>query len=705
MILFFKQSKIFESKMYRISRFWKKILFFTIHLKGDSNMEKTMNMNESENVQRLVFLQKEIKKHDELYEQNAPVITDSEYDALYNELIDLEKTYPELITPDSPTQRIVTTLVPSLKKVKHATPMLSQDKVNDEKGIRKFLEKNKTNSRVIVELKLDGLTIVGNYHEKELKQAVTRGDGTIGEDVTHTVRTFKNVPKTIDFDGELSVRSEAIIPFEEFERINVDGRYSNPRNLASGTVRQLNASIADERNLLGIAFELEKAEGKTFETDVERLKFMESLGFDVVPYRVFEANEVEELLEYCMTFSKEVRHTLPYMIDGLVIKFDDLSLREELGYTSKFPKWACAFKFESLDATTTLRDVVFQVGKSGQISPVALFDTINIGVKISRATLHNARNIKEKDIRIGDKILVARANDVIPQVVMSIHSERNGSEKEIEIPTECPSCGSTTEYIGANLYCTGIDCAPQLSGKLEHFVGRKSMNIDGLGSETISLLLEKNVLSSFADIYRLHEVRETLESFEGLGKNKVEKMINEIEKSKSMPFDKVLYGMSIRLIGQSASRDIGKHFKSMKNMLDKFENKTAFKEELLSLEKFGEKMADSLIDFLSNPQNQELFDELEKLGLTMVMNEPVNNPETLGLSSLEGKTFVITGALSKGRDEFKSLIEARGGKVSGSVSKKTTYLLMGEDAIGTSKHKKAESLGVTILSEEQFNEL
>lgn len=673
-------------------------------------MEKTMNMNESENVQRLVFLQKEIKKHDELYEQNVPVITDSEYDALYNELIDLEKMYPEFVTPDSPTQRIVTTLVPSLKKVQHATPMLSQDKVNDEKGIRKFLEKNKTNSRVIVELKLDGLTIVGNYHDKELKQAVTRGDGTIGEDVTHTVRTFDNVPKTIPFEGELSVRNEAIIPFDEFKRINVDGRYSNPRNLASGTVRQLDSSIAKERNLLGIAFELEKAEGKTFSTDTERLEFMKEQGFDVVPYRVFEASEVEELVEYCLTFSKEVRPTIPYMIDGLVIKFDDLALREKLGYTSKFPKWSCAFKFESLDATTTLRDVVFQVGKSGQITPVAEFDTINIdGVNISRATLHNFRNITEKDIRIGDQILVARANDVIPQVVMSIHSERKGDETVVIPPAECPSCGSPTERIGENLYCTGIDCAPQLGGKLEHFVSRKAMNIDGLGSKTIKLLLEKKVVTSVADIYRIHESREVLDTFEGFGERKIEKMIDGIEKSKSMPFDKVLYGLSVRLIGQSASRDIGKHFKSMKNMMEKSEDTASFKNELLGLEDFGETMATSLIDFLSNPQNRQLIHDLEELGLSMGMEEQAMIPEELqgsaGFSSLEGKTFVITGALSKGRDEFKSLIEARGGKVSGSVSKKTTYLLMGEDAVGTSKHKKAESLGVTILSEEKFNEL
>lgn len=655
-------------------------------------------------IERLEFLQQEIKKHDELYEQNQPIITDSEYDALYQELLDLEGEHPELVTPDSPTQRIVTTLVPSLKKVRHDNPMLSQDKVNNEEGLRKFLSKNTKGSRLIVQQKLDGLTIVEGREKGKMAQAVTRGDGYIGEDVSHTVKTFDNIPKAIPFADALSVRMEAIIPFEEFERINVDGKYSNPRNLASGTVRQLDSSISAERKLLGIAFELEKAEGKTFETDVERLEFMKEQGYHVVPYKVFEAHETEELIEYCLTYGEKVRPTIPYMIDGLVIKFDDIALREELGFTSKFPKWSCAFKFESLDATTTLTNVAFQVGKSGQITPVAEFDKINIsGVNITRATLHNFSNIDTKDIRIGDKVVIARANDVIPQVVKAIHSERTGDEKVVEMPSECPSCASPTERIGENIYCTGATCKPQLAGKMAHYVSRKAMNIDGLGEKTVEMLLEKDFVQSFADLYRLEEKRDQFVGIEGFGEKKIEKMLKGIEESKEMPFEKALYGLSIRLIGQSASRDVAKKYGSMKELLSASQE-ADFKEQLLSIEDFGDTMSTSLIDFLENDQNRDLIQQMLDLGVKMESPEAPATTVSAG-SSLEGTSFVITGALSKGREEFKALIEARGGKVSGSVSKKTTYLLMGDDANGTSKHKKALDLGVTILSEDDFNQL
>ncbi|WP_214688485.1 NAD-dependent DNA ligase LigA [Exiguobacterium sp. s163] len=654
-------------------------------------------------IERLVFLQQEIKKHDELYEMNQPVITDGEYDNLYQELVALEEQHPDMVTPDSPTQRIVTTLVSSLKKVRHDNPMLSQDKVNDEAGLRKFLAKNTTGSRIIVQQKLDGLTIVDVRKQGAMKQAVTRGDGYIGEDVSHNVKTFDNVPDKIPFENDLSVRMEAIIPFDEFERINVDGSYSNPRNLASGTVRQLDSKIAAERNLLGIAFELEKADGTAFGTDVERLEFMKELGFDVVPYKVFEPHEQEALIEYCLNYNTEVRPSIPYMIDGLVIKFDDIALREQLGYTSKFPKWSCAFKFESLDATTTLRNVAFQVGKSGQITPVAEFDKINIsGVNITRATLHNYSNIITKDIRIGDKIVVARANDVIPQVVKAIHAERSGEEKVVEMPSTCPSCASPTERIGENVYCTGATCKPQFAGKLAHYVSRKAMNIDGLGDKTVEVLLERNLIESFADLYRLHEKRDQFTDMEGFGEKKIDKMLKGIEDSKEMPFEKALYGLSIRLIGQSASKDVAKKFGSMENLLES-SLLPNFKTELMGIEDFGETMSDSLIDYLKNPKNRMQIQEMLDLGVKMVSSETAE--VAVEGTSLEGSPFVITGALSKSRDEFKALIEARGGKVSGSVSKKTTYLLMGDDANGTSKHKKAMDLGVTILSEEGFNAL
>ena len=651
-------------------------------------------------------LQQEIEKHDKLYDQNQPIITDSEYDALYQELIELEEAHPEYRTPDSPTQRIITTFVTSLKKVKHDKPMLSQAKVHTADDLRKFALKNTTNSRYIVQQKLDGLTLVKGYENKGLKQGVTRGDKEIGEDVTHTVQTISDVPKRIAFAKKLSVRSEAIIPNEEFDRINEDGKYSNSRNLVSGTVRQLDSAVAKERNLQSIVFEMEYAEGMEFKTDVERLEFMKEQGFNVVPYVVFEADQVEEMIDYCLRFEEDIRMTVPYVLDGLVIKFDDLKLRDQLGSTSKHPQWSCAFKFKSLDATTPLNRVVNQVGKSGQITPVAEFDEITIAnVNIKRATLHNYSQIKQKDIRIGDKIVVARANDVIPKVIKSIHSVRTGDEIEIVVPENCPVCDSPTEYIGKNLYCTGLDCSVQLEGKLAHFVSRKAMNIDGLGEETVKMLLDKGFVHSFADLYRLHEKEAELKTIERFGDRSVEKMLEGIEASKTMPFQKVLYGMSIRLIGDSATRAIAKEFGSMDNLLEASLDEVTFEARLLELEKFGSTMVKALVDFLANEQNVDRIKELEAYGLTMTTDAPVLTAEEASLSSLEGKTFVITGALSKGRDEFKEEIEKRGGKVSGSVSKKTTYLLMGDDANGTSKHTKAVGLGVTILSEDDYNAL
>lgn len=651
-------------------------------------------------------LQNEIEKHDKLYEQNQPIITDGEYDVLYQELIELEEKHPEFRTSDSPTQRIITSFVTSLKKVRHEKPMLSQDKVNTADGIRKFLLKNTTNSRIIVQQKLDGLTVVDEYKNKKMTQAVTRGDKEVGENVKHTVQTIQDVPQYIPFNGHLSVRMEAIIPNDEFDRINEDGRYSNSRNLVSGTVRQLDSSVAKERNLQGIVFELEKAEGTAFKTDMEQLAFMKEQGFHVVPYEVFEAHQIEEIIDYCTSYEENVRLTIPYVLDGLVIKFDDLELREELGSTSKHPQWSCAFKFKSLDATTTLNEVICQVGKSGQLTPVAVFETINIAnVEISRATLHNFHQVQQKDIRVGDRIVVARANDVIPKVIKSIHSERKGNEIEIITPETCPCCASPTEYIGKNLYCTGVDCSEQMEGKLAHFVGRKAMNIDGLGEETVKMLLDKGFVTTFTDFYRLHEHESELKQLGGFGKKSIDKMLAGIEASKTMPFQKVLYGMSIRLIGDSATRAIAKEFGTMENLLEASNEPISFTARLLTLDKFGDKMVKALVDFITHEKNRSLINELVGYGLSMTTDAPVVSAEIAGLSSLEGKTFVITGSLSKGRDEFKELVEQRGGKVSGSVSKKTTYLLMGDDAEGTSKHQKALDLGVTILSEDDFNAL
>lgn len=673
---------------------------------------KAINVMDIQTAEKQIkSLQEEVTKHDILYDEGKPVISDSEYDKLYMELESLEKQYPQFVTPDSPTQRIVTVIVENLKKVTHTTPMLSQDKVHTAEDVQKFAKKAKSN--ILAQLKLDGLTIVLTYESGRLISAVTRGDGQIGEDVTHTIQTSKDVPKRISFQGLLEVRAEALITFTDFKRINEDGTYATTRNLASGTVRQLDASVAKERNIGVIAFEFVSAGETEFTHDIQRLEFMKELGFNVVPYEVFEHNEegIQSLIDYCESFHQLHRKGLDYAIDGLVLKFDDLYVREDLGYTNKFPRWGCAFKFESLEATTTLLRVIYQVGKSGQITPVAEFVTVNIdGVNISRATLHNFRNVSAKsyvlrgvlrqgkDIRIGDRIVVARANDVIPQVVQSIKEVRTGNEEIVEPPTKCPSCGSPTESIGENLYCTGIDCIPQLEGKLEHFVSRKTLNIDGLGQKTVKLLLNKGFITSVTDLFRLKQHEEAITSMDGFGQKKFDKMIEGIEQAKKNPLHKVLYSLSIRQIGETATKDLSKMFSTMDDIIELSKDVEAFRTKLLSINDFGETMTDSMVDFFTNEQNIEVIRELQSFGFEMV-SEYQGSPAG---SSLEGKTFVITGKLSKGRDEFKEQIESLGGKTSGSVSKKTTYLLMGDGEEGSSKHKKALDNGIQIINEEEF---
>ncbi|MEK5209626.1 NAD-dependent DNA ligase LigA [Psychrobacillus sp. FSL H8-0510] len=649
--------------------------------------------------EQLKGLREEIIQHDRLYEQNSPVITDSEYDRLYLQLVELEDANPELSDSESPTNKIHAVVVDGLKKVTHSSPMLSQEKITDAAGIRKFVGRGQ--GKVLAQHKMDGLTIVVKYNNGRLEQAVSRGTGLIGEDLTHTISTIKNVPKVISFTSQLEVRMEVIIPYAEFERINTDGKYSNPRNLASGTVRQLDSSVAASRALKGIAFDLVYVDGLDFETDTEQLAFLKENGFELVETFEFDADEVEKIVEFSEAYGEKERGTLPFMIDGLVLKFDTLAIRETLGSASKYPKWACAYKFSSLDATTTLREILFQVGKTGQITPVAVFDEVDIdSVRITRATLHNFRNIRDKDIRIGDRIIVQRANDVIPQVVQSIHSERSGSEIAVVHPEACPACGIPTKFNGENLYCTNAWCEPVVEGKLEHFVSREAMNIDGLGDKTIAELHRQGFINLIPDIYDLHEKGEGIVTLEGFGKKKFDKMVKGIEASKSNSFHQVLYAFSIPNIGRTASRTLAKHFDSVPALIEASKG-SSLKETLLAIPDFGETMANSLIEFLCSEANREMIEELSMAGLLMKSDYVAPKTDT----AITEKTFVITGALSKGRNEFKAEIEGLGGKVSGSVSKKTDYLLMGPDAEGSSNHKKAVELGVTILSEQEYSSM
>ncbi|MFJ8528588.1 NAD-dependent DNA ligase LigA [Bacillus sp. NPDC094106] len=663
--------------------------------------------------QKIKQLREEIIKHDLLYDAGTPIITDSEYDQMYYELVSLEEKHPEFSDVNSPTQRIYSVVVDSLKKVSHSTPMLSQDKVHTEEDIVKFA--NKSDDEIVVGDKEDGLTIVLKYNHGIYYEASTRGDGYVGEDVTHTVRTITNLPKKIAFKGYLEVRAESVIPFSEFERINIDGQYKSPRNLVSGSVRTLNASVAKERGLSIIAFDLVKAEGLSFKKDTEQLEFLKEQGFNVVPYKVFKNTHEgrEELIQYCSTYNKEVRPTIPHMIDGLVLKFNSLDIRESLGYTSKFPRWGCAFKFESLDATTKLIDVVETVGKSGQITPNGIFEPVEIGgALIQKASLANYDNVKARDIRIGDTIVVARANDVIPQIVSAVTELRDGTEKEILPPTCCPVCKGEVvkEEDNVHYFCINSTCSAQQERILKHFVSRGAMNIDGLGEKTVETFYEKGILSSVSDIYTLKDNLDKLSILKGFGDKKIQKMLSGIEESKNAPLSKLLYALAIQNVGSSTGRDIAKQFRTMEHLMELAKDIELLKVELMKIDGIGETVANSVAKFFKEQHNIELLQFLYSIGFTMM--EEVE--EIIPSGEIEGKTFVITGSLSKPRNDIKKEIESRGGKLSGSVSKKTDFLVLGgydhltgelpEKETNSSKYKNAIEFKCPIISEEELFE-
>ena len=656
----------------------------------------------SQILKRIKFLRKEITKHDKLYAQNKPIITDSEYDKLYLELEKLEKEYPEYYDANSPTQKITTTIVESLEKVEHREPMLSQQKITTEEEVIDFV--NKYNSSILIQEKLDGITIVIAYDNGRMVEAVSRGDGYIGENLTHNAKHFVNLPKVIPFKGRLELRAEGILPFIDFEKMNSDGKYSNPRNLVSGSLRQLDSSKVAGKGFKAIVFDLVYAEGKTFNYDRERLAFLKEQGFEVVTTKFFKSSELNSIKEYVKNYEHNIRETLPHMIDGLVIKVDNLTLREELGYTSKFPRWACAYKFKSMDATTKLVGITDQVGKTGQITPVAELETVNIdGVNISRATLHNYSNIKNKDIRIGDTVVVTRANDVIPQITQSIKDVRKGSEVIKLHPENCPICGAITEFDGENLFCTGINCTPQLEGKIKHFASRGAMDINGLGEKTVEEFFKRGIIERIPDIYKLKEKEEKICSIEGFGKKKFQRIINGVEESKNRNLANLIYGLSIRHIGESSSRNLANEFKSIEDIIKASKDTESFRERLLTIEDFGEKMSESVIDFFMNQDNLETIEELLEHGLNPATAvSPVADNKVLA-----GKTFVITGKVNyfKNRKELQAKIEELGGKTTGSVSKNTDYLINNDIQSNSSKNRKAKELGIPIISEEDFLDL
>lgn len=648
---------------------------------------------------RIEELRIEVREHDERYDNCTPIISDLSYDRLYAELVELETSFPEFYDSNSPTQKISLAPVAGLTKVKHDTPLLSLEKTTTTEGITKFMSRSQGED-VLVQEKLDGLTILLHYVNGVLFDAITRGSSGIeGERVLHTVSTIRNIPKQIAYKGTLKLRCEVVVPFEEFERINVDGKYSNPRNLAAGTVRQLDPSVAASRGLRAIVFDV--IEGPSHELDSVQMKAIEQLGFEVVT--TYHCKTVNDVTTVISNYENGIRAGLPYMIDGLVLKVNKVSLRTILGTASKYPKWAIAFKFKSLDDVTTLNSITWQIGKTGQITPVAEFTEVEIdSVSITRATLHNAANIKTKDIRIGDKVVIQRANDVIPQVVKSLAELRNGLEVEPSIPTRCPSCGAPTEFKGENLYCTGTNCLPQLEGKIKHFVSTEALNIDGLGGKTVEDFISKGFLTSILDIYNLEKHKYEICNMKGYGEKKFQKIIDGVTASKSRHLHHFIYGLSIDLIGSRASLDIASHFKTMENILELSKKPEMFKREILKLGNFGEIMADSLVAYFSSSENVVLVNALIEKGLNTqaeITAAPVHTN-----SFIKSKVFVITGDVTHfaNRKELKAKIESLGGKVASSITKQVDYLINNSIESTSSKNKDAKKFSIPIITEEEF---
>lgn len=648
-------------------------------------------------------LTEELLEHNrKYYEEDNPSISDYEYDMLLRKLMKLEEEYPEYKKEYSPTDRVGGKALDGFEKVKHEYKQLSLANAFSFDELLEFdnrVKKEIENPVYTLENKFDGLTIVLTYENGILKTGATRGDGEVGEDVTLNVKTIKTIPLKLNKDVNLTVRGEVLIYKDNFEKINKqrekDGEslFANPRNMAAGSIRQLDSKVAAKRDLDCFIFNLEHIDGVELSSHSESLDYLKTLGFKVSEYKKF--SNINEIFK-ALNEKEEERKKLPYEIDGAVIKLDNLRDREVLGSTNKNPRWAIAYKFSETKVKTLLKDIIVNVGRTGTLTPVAILEGVNIdGSFVSRATLHNEDYIKDNDIRIGDKVIVKKAGEIIPQVVSSVKEERNGEEIIFEMPKTCPVCGHEVvreEGISA-IKCVNIDCPAKISREIIHFASRDAMNIDTLGERVLENLIEADLIQDVSDIYRLKDKKEQIEQMEKMGEKSVLNMIEAIEKSKENSLEDLIFALSINLVGKQGAKLLAKEFKSMDNLMN------ATYDDLISINEIGDKMANEIIKFFSNEKKISLISKLKSLGVNM---EYINE-ENEDLK-FEGMTFVLTGTLSKyKRNDAKKIIESYGGKVSSSVSKKTTYVLAGENA--GSKEEKAKTLGIKIISEDDFEKM
>jgi DNA ligase (NAD+) len=669
-------------------------------------------MSSSAPEKKIEALREKIRHHEyRYYVLDDPEISDADFDKLMNELKSLEAGHPELIVPDSPTQRVGGKPREGFVKAKHSSPMLSLDNAYSEEELRDWERRvrelsGRTDLEYMCELKLDGMSLALRYSDGRLERGITRGDGSVGEDVTANVRTVRSIPLVIAKDSlkkagmpdDFEVRGEMLMPIAAFRKLNEERErqglpvFANPRNFTAGTVRQLEPSITAQRRMDFFAYMLLR-EGQTLlDRQSKTMDTLEAAGFKVNPNRKLAKN-LEEVWNFIQSWEAK-RESLPYEIDGIVVKVDLTAWQRELGFTGKAPRWAIAFKYAARGAVTQIENVVPQVGRTGKLTPVAWLKPVPIGgTTVSRATLHNMDEIERLGVRIGDWVEVERGGDVIPKVVKVVDDgEHPRGHKQFEMPEHCPVCGGNVVRTPgeADHRCVNANCPAKLQGTILHFASRHIMDIDGLGEALVNQLTERGLVRNVADLYRL--TKDDLLQLERMGDKSAENVLAEIKASRSLPLERVIYGLGIRFVGERTAQFLAEHFGSLDAIMG------AGTEELEEVNEVGPRIAESIVEFFADEHNRKLVNDLRRAGLTFTGQKKEKG------TKLVGKTFVLTGTLARHtRDEAKKMIEDAGGRVSGSVSKKTDYVVAGNDA--GSKLDKARGLGVSVIGEEELEAL
>lgn len=639
----------------------------------------------------------------EYYLNDNPSITDQEYDDYYSELLRLEEAYPELKREDSPTIRVGGEALSKFEKVEHKTPMLSFDDIFNEDEIIAFderIRKSINNPTYTVEPKMDGLSGSLIYEKGLLVRVATRGNGLVGENITANGKTIKSIPLRIKKDIDIEVRGEIYMSKASFEKANKEREangealFANPRNAAAGSVRQLDSKITAKRNLDFMAYFIPNPKDYGIKTQEESLKFLRELGF-VTNYKLnTTASNAEEIIKDIKALG-EIRKSLPYEIDGVVLKVNNLEDEDRLGYTARVPRWGIAYKFPAEEVLTTLKEIKFTVGRTGKITPNAIFSPVHVaGSLISKATLHNEDYCIAKDVRVGDTISIRKAGDVIPEVVRVLKERRNGTEKEFQMLEYCPICHTkiVRKDTEADYYCPNEMCPARKIENIIHFASREAMNIDGLGESIIEDLYNENFIINITDIYDIDKYEEELMNLEGYGKKKIDNLKSAIKNSKNNSLERLIYGLGIRNVGAKTAKVLAKYYKTLDNLM------TASYEELVNISDIGDIIAKSIISYFSNEDNKNIITKLKQLGVNTTY---INNSGYEEKDEFKGKTFVLTGSLVNiTRDKASEIIESLGGKVSSSVSSKTSVVVVG-DSPG-SKYDKALALGIPIWQEDEF---